>query len=119
MPSIVHLQGVTMNAFRFRPVLLAVLLSTVSAPVAFAQSPKPMGLVDLLNIPRLGDPQLSPDGRDILYTRGESDWKSGRRLTHIWRARTGGGDPVQLTNGAESENSPRWSPDGRTIALVG
>jgi dipeptidyl aminopeptidase/acylaminoacyl peptidase len=107
-----------MNAFRLRPVLLAALLSTASALNSFAQSPRPMGLVDLLNIPRVGDPQLSSDGRDILYTRSESDWKSGRRLTHIWRTRTGGGDPVQLTNGAESENSPRWSPDGRTIAFV-
>ena len=107
-----------MNPPRLHPILLAVLLSTAWAPTALAQSPKPMGLVDLLNIPRVGDPQLSPDGRDILFTRSESDWKIGRRLTHIWRVRTSGGDPVQLTNGAESENSPRWSPDGRTIAFV-
>src|SRR5215213_248176 len=64
-----------------------------------AQSPRPMGLVDLLDIPRLGDPQLSPDGRDVVFTRSESDWKSGRRVTHIWRATVGAaGDPIQLTN---------------------
>ena len=47
-----------MTAFRLCPVLLAGLLSTASSN-ALAQSPRPMGLVDLLNIPRLGDPQLS------------------------------------------------------------
>src|SRR5262245_17419464 len=83
-----------------------------------AQSPRAMGLVDLLNLPRLTDPRVSPDGRDILFTRATADWKAGRRVTHIWRARIGSGDPVQLTNGAESETEPRWSPDGKTIAFT-
>src|SRR5262245_5313896 len=66
-----------------------------------AQSPRAMGLVDLLNVPRLADPRLSPDGRDIVFTRAESDWKSGKRITHIWRARIGSTDAVQLTSGAD------------------
>jgi dipeptidyl aminopeptidase/acylaminoacyl peptidase len=77
-----------------------------------------MGIVDLLNIPRLSDPQRSPDGKDVIYTRADADWKAGRRVSHIWRAPIDGGQPVQLTSGADGENGPRWSPDGKTIAFT-
>jgi dipeptidyl aminopeptidase/acylaminoacyl peptidase len=77
-----------------------------------------MSIVDLLSLPRLTEPQLSPDGRDIVFTLSDADWKTGRRVSHVWRARVEGGEPAQLTHGAENETAPRWSPDGRTIAFI-
>jgi dipeptidyl aminopeptidase/acylaminoacyl peptidase len=88
------------------------------AQAAASGPPRPMTIVDLIDVPRLSDPQLSPDGRHLLFVRSDADWKANRRVTHVWRAVVATGELTQLTTGAEGEYSPRWSPDGRRIAFI-
>src|SRR5438046_2806337 len=107
-----------MTSIHWRFPLVAVLLLAGATTAVQTQGPRPMGIVDLLSIPRLTDPRLSPDGSQIAYTRADADWKTGKRISHIWRARLDAGDPVQLTSGADGENGPRWSPDGTSIAFT-
>lgn len=97
-------------------VVLASALAGVG--VALAQTPRPMTIVDLINLPALSDPQLSPDGRQVLYVRSDADWAQNRRVTHIWRINRDGSGAIQLTRGERGESEPRWSPDGSTIAFV-
>jgi dipeptidyl aminopeptidase/acylaminoacyl peptidase len=97
--------------------MTASVLALLLAPSP-ASAQRPMGIVDLISIPRVADPQLSPDGASVLYTVSRPDWKASKRITHIWRQAIAGGDPQQLTTGAESETAPRWSPDGRQIAFI-
>jgi dipeptidyl aminopeptidase/acylaminoacyl peptidase len=77
-----------------------------------------MTLVDLLNVPALSDPQLSPNGQQLLYVVARADWKANRRIGQIWRAGVDGSAVVQLTTGVNDASNARWSPDGSTIAFV-
>jgi dipeptidyl aminopeptidase/acylaminoacyl peptidase len=96
------------------------------ASVAYAQAPAPaspagaraMTIIDLINVPRLADPQLSPDGKQVVFERNEPDWKANKRVSHLWRSSADGRDLTQMTNGPEGETTARWSPDGKTIAFV-
>ena len=97
--------------------LLAVLF-VAGAPVVAAEEKRPMTPIDMLEIPLLRDPRLAPDGAQLLYVLQQADWESNRRMSHIWRVNVDGSESIQLTNGADGERSPRWSPDGRQVAFL-
>ena len=89
-----------------------------AAPSASAQGKRPMTIVDLIDVPQVGSPRLSPDGTELLYTRSDTDWKKNGRTTHIHRVGADGSGGIQLTNGEHGESSPRWSPDGASIVFL-
>jgi dipeptidyl aminopeptidase/acylaminoacyl peptidase len=98
-------------------IALSALVAGSHVPALHAQARRPMSLMDIAELPRTSDPQLSPDGRFVTYALGHADWKANRLIYQLWRQEIGGGAPVQLTfsdSGVTSTFS-RWSPDGRTI----
>ena len=88
------------------------------AAAAPAQDKRPMTIVELVEVPRVGSPRLSPDGTELLYTRTDADWEANGRTTHIRRIRSDGTGDLRLTSGETGESSPRWSPDGAWIAFL-
>jgi len=77
-----------------------------------------MSPVDLIEVPRVIEAQLSSNGRQVLYVLERPDWKVNRRVGHIWRINADGTGALQLTFGERGETSPRWSPDGQSIAFL-
>ena len=92
----------------------------VAALPATADTPRPMTLVDLAELPRVLDPQLSSDGRFVTYLLSHADWKADRPIWNLWRQNTEGGAPEPLTAGAPGEipGTTRISPDARTILFA-
>src|SRR5512133_3352134 len=84
-----------------------------------AQPGRAMTVDDLITSVRVSDPQLSPDGTRVLFVRTTTDGKSGKRNADIWAVPAdGSAAPKELIGGETSDNTPRFSPDGRRVAFI-
>ena len=78
-----------------------------------------MAIDDLIAAVRVTDPQLSPDGSRVMFVRTTTDLKSGDRNADIWTVPADGSGPAtQVITGSKTDNTPRFSADGRRIAFI-
>ncbi|MBA3334220.1 MAG: PD40 domain-containing protein, partial [Acidobacteria bacterium] len=98
--------------------LFSLLLLTLVCSNGFAQANSALTVNDLFKIRRVGDPQLSPDGKTVAFTIGDVNKEANRTLTHIYTVAVDGTNQKQITKGDRSNGSPRWSSDGKKIAFT-
>ena len=73
---------------------------------------------DLFDFVWVANPQLSPNGASVAFTRVNCDEKRTGYETSIWIAATDGKEaPLRMTNG-KHDAQPRWSPDGKQLVFV-
>jgi Tol biopolymer transport system component len=90
--------------------------STISQADLSAPGGRVLGVKSLISSANENDsPQLSPDGRQIVYGSGPAGF--GGWGGEIWRSNADGTDSIQLTSFTGHSGTPRWSPDGNFIAF--
>jgi dipeptidyl aminopeptidase/acylaminoacyl peptidase len=103
------------------PFLLALLVVGGVLPMPASAQADPArngaGVLDLemyWDLQTVSNPQISPDGRQVVYTRGWIDRKTDRRPSEVWIMDADGSRKRFLVEGS----SPTWSPDGTRIAFL-
>ena len=100
------------------PASLLAALALLAAP-APAPAQKAFGIDDLLAVPRVAAPALSPDGKLVAFTVARPTADGSKLDSALWVVPSAGGEPRRLTSApGEQVSSPRFSPDGRRIAFV-
>ncbi len=86
--------------------------------LAAAAQAEPYDAASMWQLQRLGDPDISPDGRLAVVPVTRHDVGKNKGETDLWLVPTKPGKARQLTTSASTAASPVWSPDGEMIAFV-
>ena len=75
---------------------------------------------DLNQLARVSDPQVSPNGKYVVYAQRETDLEANRGRTDLWLAdlTTKDAQPRRLTQHSANDTNPRWSTDGTSIYFL-
>src|SRR5512144_2133620 len=94
---------------------LAVVPSLYAQPQQPARARNQIALEQYLDWEEVQNPQLSPGGTQIVYTRRWVDTINDRWESSVWLMNADGSHARQLVQGSDV----KWSPDGKRIAYVG
>jgi dipeptidyl aminopeptidase/acylaminoacyl peptidase len=115
-----------------RRLLLSLLVLAFTLP-ALAQAKHPFTFDDMMKLKRVGDPQVSPDGKWVIFSVVDVDLEANTKTPHIWIVPVSGGAdassaPERSSAGSKSAervfipdqdgDRPRWAPDGKRFAFL-
>jgi acylaminoacyl-peptidase len=91
----------------------------LSSPELTAEpSTKRLGVEDIFQLRTVADPQISPDGKRIVYVVNFAEPQADTRYSSLWTINFDGTGNRPVTSGKYHDSSPQWSPDGTQVAFV-
>jgi dipeptidyl aminopeptidase/acylaminoacyl peptidase len=105
-------------ALRGSSLLLVLCVSLVALSAVPADQTHPFSVHDMLTMDRLSDPQVSPDGKWIVFVLRETDLAANRGRTDLWLVGTDGTGLRRLTSHPQGDSNPRWAPDSKSVFFI-
>ncbi len=101
----------------FRLGLLNATSALVLSSLPVVAQKRSIELEDLFRFQRLSDPQVSPNGKQVVYVAAAVEKEENRTNSDLWLVPLEGGTARKLTHSPKHDRHPRWSPDGKWIAF--
>lgn len=101
---------------KYAVLILSVMILAAAAAGLAAQDKRPMTADDALNMVRVGQPLISPDGEWVLFSKSTLNWDKNKRESTYYMVSAEGGEPFQYI-GEEGGSSFQFSPDGRFLTF--
>lgn len=95
---------------------ILLILLALSSFGALAQVSDSFEQIDIFDLEYVSDPQISPDGKKIVYVRNFKDVMTDRNLSNLWITNYDGTSNIPLTTGNQNDTHPRWSNDGKLLS---
>src|SRR5579863_9363966 len=97
--------------------LLALIFILCSSASLFAAAKHPFTFEDMMKLKRVGEPEVSPDGKWVIFSVVDVDLAANTKTPHIWIVPTAGGQEREIIADQDGDR-PRWSPDGKRFAFL-
>ena len=83
----------------------------------FAQTKHPFTFEDMMKLKRVEEPQISPDGKWVLFAAVDVDLAANTKTPHVWIVPTARGQEKEIIADQDADR-PRWAPDGKRFAFI-
>src|SRR3984957_1422945 len=100
-----------------RPLFLSLLALFVFASFACARAKHPFTFEDMMKLKRVGEPEVSPDGKWVIFSVVDVDLEANTKTPHVWIVPTAGGQERKIIADQDADR-PRWAPDGKRFAFI-
>ncbi len=122
-----------------RRLLLSLFVLAFTLP-ALTQTKHPFTFEDMMKLKRVGDPQVSPDGKWVIFSVVDVDVEANTKTPHIWivpldanvgkdhvgtaapgrpaERSSAGSSPEREVISDQDADRPRWAPDGKHFAFL-
>jgi len=84
---------------------------------ALAQAKHPFTFEDMMKLKRVGEPEVSPDGKWVIFSVVDVNLEANTKTPHIWIVPLAGGQEREIIADQDSDR-PRWAPDGKRFAFL-